>query len=71
MDITTRLMSQLDQLPRDVQLQVLDYAEFLSRKHVAKECLKLSSEERRSLEQCLGVSPSDNQTIQREAVLAD
>ncbi|OJJ22302.1 hypothetical protein BKI52_06360 [marine bacterium AO1-C] len=71
MDITTRLITQIDQLPQDVQLQILDYVEFLSQKYVVKECLELSSEERRSLEKCLGVSPGNSQTTQREAILTD
>ncbi|HAS46154.1 MAG TPA: hypothetical protein DCS93_37080 [Microscillaceae bacterium] len=71
MDNTTQLVNQINQLPPDVQLQVLDYVEFLSQKYIDKDCLKLSSEERRSLEKCLGVSPGDNQTIQRKAVLTD
>ena len=71
MDNTTQLINQINQLPQAARLQVLDYVEFLSQKYIDKDCLKLSSEERRSLEKCLGVSPGDNQIAQREAVLTE
>lgn len=69
MNIAARLIDQFNQLPKDVQLQVLDFVEFLSNKNVTKDSLKLSSEERRSLEKCLGVSPNDHNHTQREAIL--
>lgn len=69
MNIATRLTDQFNQLPKDAQLQVLDFVEFLSQKNVTKDSLKLSSEERRSLEKCLGVSPNDHTHTQREAIL--
>lgn len=69
MSIFKKMIDQLDQLPTDAQLQVVDFVEFLTQKHQPKESLKLNSDERRSLEKCLGISPKSNQKPKREAVL--
>ncbi|WP_299461203.1 hypothetical protein [uncultured Microscilla sp.] len=69
MSILTKMIAQLDQLPADAQLQVADFVEFLAQKNETKECLKLSSDERRSLEKCLGISPTNKRNSKREAVL--
>lgn len=69
MSILTKMIDQFNQLPADVQLQVTDYVDFLAQKHQTKEQLKLTSDERRSLEKCLGISPMNNTSPRREAVL--
>lgn len=69
MSILKKMIDQLDQLPTDAQLQVADFVEFLTQKHQTKESLKLNSDERRSLEKCLGVSPKNSKKTKREAVL--
>lgn len=69
MNLLAKTINQLEQLPIDAQIQVADFIDFLTQKHQTKESLKLNSDERRSLEKCLGISPRNQQNPKREAVL--
>lgn len=69
MSILAKMVDQFNQLPADVQLQVMDFVDFLAQRHEVQESLKLTSEERRSLEKSLGISPKSDYKTKRKAVL--
>lgn len=69
MSILAKMTDQFNQLPADVQLQVMDFVDFLAQRYEVQESLKLTSDERRSLEKSLGISPKSDYKTKREAVL--